>query len=308
MGKFLWTAGIGMALTLSEAAPPGHSSWSLAFSDEFEGATLDQAKWSVAYAIAATGPGSWNDPANVRFEGGRLKLYGEKRPGQGKSFAGSAISTRGRFAHAYGYMEVSVKVPKGKGFSGKMTGVKPGGGVPPLLDILETRGGEPDHPYWYFHANGKVYGDGWNGAGLSAGFHVVGTEWTSDELILYVDGAVMLRTREPAPYLRMDICWALELMVGGSDWIGIPDNLTPWPGIMEIEYVRIYKRLGPVSLPKPLLASPAASSRRPGPAYLASGHLASDRGGPGQSWPGRAEPGPGTLLCSGAGCRLFRGR
>ena len=61
------------------AAPPPHSEWKLTFSDEFDGPVLDASKWNNGYALEATGPGSWPDPANVRLEGGSLRLYGEKR-------------------------------------------------------------------------------------------------------------------------------------------------------------------------------------------------------------------------------------
>lgn len=229
------------------AEPPAGSAWKLTFSDEFDGPTLDASRWSNGYALEKTGPGSWPDPANVRLEGGSLKLYGEQRAGQGKSYAGAAITTRGKFSQMYGYLEARIKVPNGKGFSAKLTGTKADGGYPPWLDIIETRGEEPDHPYWYLHAGGKEAGGGWNGANLATEFHTLGTEWNADELIFTVDGEVKLRDRSLAPQCRMAMCWALELMVGGDSWIGIPDGGTPWPGVCEIDYVRIYSRQGPAT-------------------------------------------------------------
>src|SRR3954468_24520187 len=119
--------GFPSALTLALAAalhaqPPAHSSWKLTFGDEFDGATLDASKWGNGYALGATGPGSWPDPNNVRLADGSLKLVGEKRAGQGKTYAGAAITNRGKFKQMYGYMEARIKVPNGKGFSAKMTG------------------------------------------------------------------------------------------------------------------------------------------------------------------------------------------
>jgi beta-glucanase (GH16 family) len=281
------------------AEPPSTSSWKLTFSDEFEGATLDASKWSNGYALGATGPGSWPDPNNVRLGGGTLKLYGEKRAGQGKTYAGAAITTRGKFSQMYGYMEARIKVPNGKGFSGKMTGTKADGGYPPWLDIIETRGEEPNHPYWYLHTANSAPGGGWNGTNLTTEFHTLGTEWNADELIFYVDGVIKLRDKTAAAQCRMAMCWAMELMVGGDTWIGIPDANTPWPGVYEIDYVRIYSRSGPptsIARPDPSRSRMgAAMSTAPSPfGYLADGRW----------WKGIPDRNPSAALCGPGGCAV----
>ncbi len=274
------------------ADPPAHSAWKLTFQDEFEGATLDASKWNNGYALEATGPGSWPDPANVRLSDGSLKLVGEKRAGQGKTYAGAAINNKNKFHQMYGYMEARIKVPNGKGFSAKLTGIKAGGGYPPWLDIIETRGEEPNHPYWYLHTASAAPGGAWTGTNLATEWHTLGTEWNADELIFYVDGVVKLRDKTVAPQLRMEMCWALELMVGGDSWIGIPDATTPWPGVYEVDYVRIYTRTGPPSVA--LQALPLQGSRAAKP--TCGGWLASGRWWPGKSafgWKAEAAPGAG---------------
>lgn len=291
MRALLPAAALALACA-AHAAPPAHSAWKVTFEDEFEGAALDASKWNNGYALEAVGPGSWPDPANVRISDGSLKLYGEKRSGQGKSFAGAAINNKNKFKQMYGYMEARIKVPVGKGFSAKMTGIKAGGGYPPWLDIIETRGEEPNHPYWYLHAGGKEAGGGWTGTNLGSEYHVMGTEWNADELIFYVDGVVKLRDKTLASLCRMEMCWALELMVGGDSWIGIPEASTPWPGVYEVDYVKIYARTGPVSL----LAAPAR------PTALKEGlggRLVS-----GRWWAGQAGAMPATALCGPSGCSV----
>ncbi|MDB5104162.1 MAG: glycoside hydrolase family 16 [Fibrobacteres bacterium] len=294
----LTRAALGLGLCLAgsvQAEPPAHSTWKLTFSDEFEGTTLDASKWSNGYALGATGPGSWPDPANVRISDGSLKLFGEKKAGQGKTYAGAAITNRGKFKQMYGYMEARIKMPKGKGFSAKMTGTKADGGYPPWLDIIETRGEEPDHPYWYIHAGGKEAGAGWNGTNLVSEYHTLGTEWNADELIFYVDGVVKARDKTLASLCRMEMCWALELMVGGDSWIGIPDGTTPWPGVYEIDYARIYARLGPAPVrlsAAPVRAQGATSAALPG--FLADGRW----------WSGRPAAPASRVLCAGSGCAV----
>jgi beta-glucanase (GH16 family) len=142
-----------------------------------------------------------------------------------------------------------------------MTGVPAQGKFPPWLDIIETLGRTPDHPYWYIHAGGKEAGGGWNVANMAADWHTFGTEWKADEFIFYFDGVEKMRDRTLAPLVRMNMCWALELMVGDNNagWIGSP-NASSWAGVYEVDYVRIYRNAGPPSALRPLSrAFPGAS-------------------------------------------------
>ncbi|GEM_PF-3757379 len=315
--------GVGFGLVLhglrpapALADPPAHSAWKLTFADEFEGATLDASKWGNGYALGATGPGSWPDPANVRISDGSLKLVGEKRAGQGKTYAGAAITNKGKFKQMYGYMEARIKVPNGKGFSAKMTGTKSDGSYPPWLDIIETRGEEPQHPYWYLHAGGGEAGGGWNGTNLDTEYHTLGTEWNADELIFSVDGVIKVRDKTMASQTRMEMCWAMELMVGGDSWIGIPDGATPWPGVYEIDYVRIYARTGPATTM--LTAVPGRmdarggtggigkSLRNDGASQSRTARTVFGRLADGRWWSGRPGAAGFQALCGSEGCGAVR--
>ena len=271
---------LSLTLILSQLAfadPPKTSAWSLTFSDEFDGTALDAAKWTSGYVIEKTGPGSWADPGNVRFANGHLQLFGEKRAGEGKSFAGAAINTRGKFSQLYGYFEVRYKAAKGKGFSSKLTAIRPDAGLPPLMDMVEFRGEETNRPYWYMHyddgAGEQVAGGGSAGADLATDFHLFGTEWNADNIIWYIDGVEKMRAKV-GPGLKHAIFFGLELMVGGSDWIGIPDASTPWPGMVEVDWIHVYQRTGPASIPKADRSHAGTGSARSvgkPTGYLASG-------------------------------------
>jgi beta-glucanase (GH16 family) len=263
------------------ADPPKTSAWALTFSDEFDSPALDTSKWTSGYVIEKTGPDSWADPGNVRFSGGHLQLFGEKRSGQGKTYAGAAINTRGKFSQLYGYFEVRFKAAKGKGFSSKMTGIRPDAGLPPLMDMVEFRGEETSNPYWYMHYNDgggeQQFGGGSKATvDLSLDYHLFGTEWNADNIIWYIDGVEKMRGKVGSG-LKTKIFFGLELMVGGSDWIGIPDGNTPWPGTAEVDWVHIYQRTGP---PVGLAPQPPRSPGALGvsaDATLQAGYLISGR-------------------------------
>lgn len=274
-----------------QAVPPAHSSWTQIFADEFDAVAMDATKWSNGYALEATGPRSWPDPTNVKFGGGTVKFLAANRSGQGKEFAGSAIITRGKFSHQYGYVEARVKVPVGNGLSAKLTGVPAQGKFPPWLDIVETLGRTPNTPYWVLHAGGREAGGGFNVPDMASDWHVFGTEWKADEFIFYFDGVEKMRDRTLAPLVRMNLCWALEMMVGdhNANWIGAP-NAASWTGVYEVDYVRIYRNAGPPSA----LARPVLSAARDGVSAPWKGFLAT----------GRLVPSHGTsaVLCAGDGC------
>ena len=74
------------------AAPPEPSRWRLVFSDEFEGAALDTAKWNYR-----TGPRMWSEqrPENVSVSGGMLRIA-LKREKAGQLDYNVQIPLRGR--------------------------------------------------------------------------------------------------------------------------------------------------------------------------------------------------------------------
>jgi beta-glucanase (GH16 family) len=93
------------------ATPPAGARWQLAFSDEFEGAALDAAKWQYR-----TGPRMWSEqrPENVSVGGGMLRLALRKeKAGDLDYTAGGVIS---RQAFQYGYYEARLKMPRGRGW------------------------------------------------------------------------------------------------------------------------------------------------------------------------------------------------
>ncbi|WP_316809763.1 glycoside hydrolase family 16 protein [Pedobacter heparinus] len=89
-------------------APPGYK---LAWSDEFNAASLDTNLWK--YRTGASGT-SYQRPENVMLEGGKVKIILKKEPYQDKAFTGGGVITKK--PSRYGYYEVSVKIDGGYGW------------------------------------------------------------------------------------------------------------------------------------------------------------------------------------------------
>jgi beta-glucanase (GH16 family) len=107
---------------LSAQSLPGD--WKLTFSDEFDGKTLDDAKWRVGYHFNAVINKEKQHyvPDNVILDGdGMLKFKAEKRTVKAppmtfeQPYASGAIETWDRFVQKYGLFEARIKMPSTKG-------------------------------------------------------------------------------------------------------------------------------------------------------------------------------------------------
>jgi beta-glucanase (GH16 family) len=108
--------------------------------------------------------------------------------------------------------------------------------------------------------HGTIHGPGYSGANgigssynlpdngiFSDGFHIYSIEWTENRISWYVDRR-LYQTLTPQN-LPANMQWVFEhpyflilnLAIGGP-WGGPPDETTVFPGVMMIDYVRVYKR------------------------------------------------------------------
>src|SRR4051794_20837872 len=100
-----------LAFGCLSAQPPAAAKWQLTFADEFNGSSIDAAKWNFR-----TGPRMWSEQraANVSVRDGMLRLSLKKeRAGDLDYTAGGLISKQ---AFRYGYYEARIKMPKGRGW------------------------------------------------------------------------------------------------------------------------------------------------------------------------------------------------
>jgi beta-glucanase (GH16 family) len=120
------------------AAPPGvlppqplgqEGDWALAFSDEFEGDSLDRSHWTdVSSAEADDGHGNkdnkqleWNQVDNCQVSGGELAMTARRQAltspsGVRYDWTSCLLSTAPSYAFQYGYLEERAVLPAQKGF------------------------------------------------------------------------------------------------------------------------------------------------------------------------------------------------
>jgi beta-glucanase (GH16 family) len=181
--------------------------WALKFDDEFNGTSLNTAKWSTGwYGSGITRPvnnleDDCYDPARVSQGGGALSLSLVQKSeacGDTEPYAGSLVSTTGKFSFTYGLVQARVWLPGKPGNPGQVAnwpGVWTDGQNWPEdgeNDIAEGLNGKVCAHFIYGQANPQGIGAG-GGTGCPSGnytngWHTFAADWEPGRITYYYDG------------------------------------------------------------------------------------------------------------------------
>ncbi len=241
-------------------APEGYY---LVWHDEFnEGTELNKADWT--HEVQGSG---WvnNELQNyvnhttpkgryvTEIMGGTLRIHCFKE--DGKIYSGR-VYAKVKEGWKYGYIEASIKLPKGKG-------TWPAFWMMPVnfrswpadgeIDIMEEVGYHPDYVSSSLHANAHVHSNGTQVThemyckGAEGEFHTYAIEWTAQNITTYVDGKKQLSYdnrglgRDDWPY--NDPFYVIFNLAWGGDWGGSQGvDETALPVTMEVDYVRVFQK------------------------------------------------------------------
>ncbi len=241
----------------------------LIWEDEFEGAILDETKWSYQR-------GGWNGSnvqncyvdENTTVSEGTLKIIAKYEPGfdcfqSVTDFTSGFIQTKDKIAWTYGYFEARVKVPASNSTwpafwlspQEAVYGNWPQSGE---IDVFEIKGHDMTKSYgnahWGESATNKRQEKGTYEFADATQWHVYGVEWNEGELKFYIDGEhyhtindfrAPNATTHPGPF-NIEYYIRLNMAVGG-DYLTEPhnnanNNLEQLPAVMEVDYVRVYSQ------------------------------------------------------------------
>jgi len=245
--------GDGMTEPGSDILPD--SSWSLVWSDEFDGSELDPDRWSIQVGdgcdqgICGWGNNElqWYQADNIQVAGGFLTITARAESAGGRGYTSARIRTKGKGDWRYGRVDVRARLPTGRGLwpaiwmlpSDDRYGTWAAGGE---IDIMELVGHEPNRVHGTLHYGGEWPDNTFSGApfSLSSGtfadrFHTFTLEWEEGEIRWYVDGRHYQTQTEwystggpfPAPF-DQPFHLLLNVAVGGN-WPGYPDARTTFP-------------------------------------------------------------------------------
>ncbi|GAA4472751.1 hypothetical protein GCM10023156_69780 [Novipirellula rosea] len=249
-----------------QAASAG-TAMKLVWQDEFDGDSLDYAKWGVE--VNAFGGGNselqiYTDRSeNVRVEDGNLVIEARKDnagiSGTEREYSSGRVRTKHRGDWKYGRIDVRAKLPEGAGIWSAIwmlpTDDAYGGwAASGEIDIMEMKGQEPDQVLGTLH-----YGDVWprnaysgdkyklqNGT-FADDFHTFSVVWKPGQIDWLIDGKKYQTQTKwsstggefPAPF-DQEFHLLLNVAVGGN-FLGSPNDSTPFPAQMLVDYVRVYQ-------------------------------------------------------------------
>ena len=251
---------IGLNGASSVAPPP--SNWNLVWSDEFNGSSIDESKWSWEVQQ----PGWVNNELenytyrraeNARVENGHLVIEGRHDYYNGYEYSSARLKTQGKASWTYGRVEASIQLPGGWGtwpaFWMMPDDFSRGWPACGELDIMEEVGYDQDG----IHATNHSQDYNWKSgvqrtattsvSGATTGFHTYAMEWSASQITISVDGGTYFTNNNPNtgdngwPYDK-NFYVILNLAIGG-DWGGAQGvDPNTWPKQMLVDYVRVYQR------------------------------------------------------------------
>jgi beta-glucanase (GH16 family) len=255
MLQMIRTAAFLLLLFLLSACPkPPEDYWR----EEFEGTELSTDTWNFELGDGCPDLCGWgNNEAQVytrtnhRLEDGKLIITALR---EDSGYTSARITTRDKMEFQYGRVEVSAKLPRGKGMWPAiwLLGSNIGEVGWPLcgeIDIMEYVGKMPGEVHTSLHTQDS-HGNTINTRttkiqGIEDGFHLYAIEWDPDRIEFFVDGRSAYKF---APEERTEDIWPFDqpfyliinLAVGGN--FGGPEiDDSIFPQEFVIDYVRIFK-------------------------------------------------------------------
>ncbi len=244
------------------------SSWTLVWSDEFDGEAINEENWNRQVEEAGRFNGEWqrytDSSANAYIADGCLvirAIHESDRHGMDQ-YTSARLNTANKQAWTYGKIAARIQLPYGKGvwpaFWMLGANIDENGGDTPWpqsgeVDILELYGSRDDG---VVEANMHYAGRSGLHANMGAvpyklgegrfadNFHVFELEWDAESLKWFVDGQQFASTSitgaEFSEFHR-DFFIVLNIAVGGRA-AGRPDATTAFPLLMYVDWVRVYRK------------------------------------------------------------------
>ena len=218
--------------------------WTLKFDDEFNGTSLNTAKWSTGWhgsgitRPANTMEDDCDDPAEVSEGGGALSLSLVQQSedcGDTEPYAAGLVSTMGKFSFTYGFIQARVWLPEVPGNPGDVAnwpGVWTDGQNWPEdgeIDIAEGLNGQACA---HFHGpdNPKGVKVGCPSGNYTNGWHTFAANWEPGSVTYYYDGVDIGSVTSGVTSAPMFII--LQNAAGGD---------LSAPATMKVDYMRVWQ-------------------------------------------------------------------
>jgi len=238
------------------STPTTYPDYTLIWSDEFSGTTLDASVWNQEIGNNNGNNHELeyytNSTKNTFVSDGNLIIEARKETISTFNYTSGRMTTQNKKSFKYGRIDIRAKLPVGKGMWPAlwMLGTNISSvGWPSCgeIDIMELVGTFPGRVYstlhWQNAGTHASFGLNYNltTGDFSQQFHVFTTIWTKDNIKSYVDDNLYftMTTKDIAAF-NAEQFFIFNAAVGG-DWPGSPDATTTFPQRMFVDYVRVFQ-------------------------------------------------------------------
>jgi beta-glucanase (GH16 family) len=241
----------------------------LAWSDEFDGNSLDGSRWNVRDGESLSYDQARIMRGNVAVHHGMLDITARRQDVAGRHYTSGYVDTLGRYSRQWGRWEMRAKLPTTVGTS---RGIWPAfwlraDHAPGEIDVAEAWGEPTARPgyrsgsyQWTVHQDtnsgpGTQHLSGWGTAAgqppVANAFHLYAVDWSPDCVVFSLDHHVVgIVQRAQAPWLGTSFASPVNIRLNlqvGQDYWGYPDPKKPGetvlPATLEVDYVRVYRPL-----------------------------------------------------------------
>lgn len=255
------------SVTARVAVAHSWGEYQLVWSDEFDGAALDENTWSYN-----TGGNGWGNnekqyyttrPENIRVQNGMLEIEARKEQYENNEYTSARIMSKNKKTFKYGKMAARIKFPGGKGTWPAFWMMGNSGGWPNCgeIDVIEHVGSQDTRASFALHTVMKngTRGNNWAKTHffdypLSADFHTYGIEWAQEEkegkdvIRFFVDDVQYAEVWEEQidnndywPFNK-PFFFIFNLAIGGNMGGSVDDGIFDQQRIMYVDWVRVWQR------------------------------------------------------------------
>jgi|TARA_B110000902_G_scaffold55141_1_gene64180 beta-glucanase (GH16 family) len=245
-------------------SPMSYDGYSLVWSDEFSGNSLNESNWNY---VLGTGNSGWgNDELqyyqkeNTSVNNGFLTIEAKQQAAGSQMYTSSRLTTRNKQSFKYGRIDIRGAMPKGQGIwpSFWMLGTSHlSVGWPDCgeLDIMEMVGGSSNgksdrvtHGTLHWDNNGQYASYGGKTTtskkDLNQEFHVYSVIWDETSVKWLLNNRQFHETDITSSQMsefHEEFFFIFNVAVGGR-WPGSPDASTTFPQKMHVDYVRVFQK------------------------------------------------------------------
>ena len=226
--------------------------WKLIWKEDFEIDTLNTATW---WAQEREDPASLcyitSKSDNLFVKNGQLNIVNRKEVYKNSQYTGAMVFASQQ-VERNSYVEVSMKIAKGKGFWPCFWFWSGSDSTYQELDVAEYKGSRPNEfviSNHYWDTLSKKIKTRWRTVyprsplegskiDMSEDFHIYGVEWLKEKMVFYMDNVKIFEITQNIPQRSMGLI--LSMGTGGMD--GKPNRKTVFPSTLYVDYVRVYKK------------------------------------------------------------------